>query len=130
MDYLTTFERPTRKWSYRHVAFFCVPFAWTAIFRAAASFMRYLDQNHSWFLSKAANRTSKRRYLADRRLFSRELEDLKKTLDVTGRFLMLDMRWKALERAVNLSQVSAQGDAIFLAFSRREEPYIIAQNTS
>ena len=68
--------------------------------------------------------------LSDCRLFSRELEDLKKTLDVTGRFSMLDMRWKALERAVNLSQVSAQGDAIFLAFSRREEPYIIAQNTS
>ena len=32
---------------------------WTAIFRAAASFTRYLDQNHSWFLSKAANRTLK-----------------------------------------------------------------------
>ena len=43
---------------------------------------------------------------------------------------MLDMRWKALERAMNLSQVSAQDDAAFLAFSRREEPYIIAQNTS
>ena len=35
-----------------------------------------------------------------------------------------------LERAMNLSQVPAQGDAVFLAFSRREEPYIIAQNTS
>ena len=35
---------------------------------------------------------------------------------------MLDMRWKALERAVNLSWVSAQGDAAFLAFSRRENP--------
>ena len=43
---------------------------------------------------------------------------------------MLDMRWKALERLVRMSQVSAQGDAVFLAFSRREEPYIIAQNTS
>ena len=32
---------------------------WTAIFRAAASFTRYLDQNHAWFLSKAANRTLK-----------------------------------------------------------------------
>ena len=32
---------------------------WTAIFCAAASFMRYLDQNHAWFLSKAANRTFK-----------------------------------------------------------------------
>ena len=29
---------------------------------------------------------------------------------------MLDMRWKALERAMNLSQVSAQGDAAFQAF--------------
>ena len=35
---------------------------------------------------------------------------------------MLDMRWKALERAMNLSQVSAQGDAVFLAFSCRENP--------
>ena len=35
---------------------------------------------------------------------------------------MLDMRWKGLERLMNLSQVSAQGDAIFLAFSRRENP--------
>ena len=43
---------------------------------------------------------------------------------------MLDMRWKALERAVNLSQVLAQGDAAFLPFSSREVPYIIAQNTS
>ena len=32
---------------------------WTAILRAAASFTRYFDQNHSWFLSKAANRTLK-----------------------------------------------------------------------
>ena len=32
------------------------------------------------------------------------------------------MRWKGLERAMNLSQVSAQGDAVFLAFSRRENP--------
>ena len=43
---------------------------------------------------------------------------------------MLDMRWKALERAMNLSQVLAQGDAAFLPLSRREEPCIIAQNTS
>ena len=35
---------------------------------------------------------------------------------------MLDMRWKGLERPMNLSQVSAQGDVIFLAFSRRENP--------
>ena len=32
------------------------------------------------------------------------------------RFRMLDMRWKALDRAVNLSWVPAQGDAAFLAF--------------
>ena len=53
-----------------------------------------------------------------------------KTLDVTSRFLMLDMRWKGLERLIRMSQVSAQGDAAFLASSRREVPYIIAQNTS
>ena len=35
---------------------------------------------------------------------------------------MLDMRWKALERLIRMSQVSAQGDAAFLAFSRRENP--------
>ena len=46
----------------------------------------------------------------------------KKTFDVTSRFVMLDMRWKGLERAMNLSQVSAQGDAVFLASSRRENP--------
>ena len=45
-----------------------------------------------------------------------------KTLDVPSRFLMLDMRWKGLECLMNLSQVSAQGDAVFLAFSRRENP--------
>ena len=33
--------------------------AWTAIFRAAALFTRYLDQNHAWFLSKATNSTLK-----------------------------------------------------------------------
>ena len=43
---------------------------------------------------------------------------------------MLDMRWKGLERLVNMIQVSAQGDAAFLVFSSREVPYIIAQNTS
>ena len=32
---------------------------WTAIFRAAASFTRYLDQNRSWFTGKATNRTLK-----------------------------------------------------------------------
>ena len=32
---------------------------WTAIFRAAASFTRYLDQNHAWFTGKATNRTLK-----------------------------------------------------------------------
>ena len=35
---------------------------------------------------------------------------------------MLDMRWKGLERLIRVSQVSAQGDAVFLAFSRRENP--------
>ena len=35
---------------------------------------------------------------------------------------MLGVRWKSLERAMNLSQVSAQGDAVFLAYSRRENP--------
>ena len=29
---------------------------------------------------------------------------------------MLDMRWKALDRALNLSQVAAQGDAALQAF--------------
>ena len=42
----------------------------------------------------------------------------KKTLDVTCRFLMLDMRWKGLERLIRMSQVSAQGDAVFITFSR------------
>ena len=37
---------------------------------------------------------------------------------------MLDIRWKGLERLMNLSQVSAQGDAIFLAFPRGENPTI------
>ena len=32
---------------------------------------------------------------------------------------MLDMRWKALDRALNLSQVAAQGDAAFQAFLLR-----------
>ena len=32
---------------------------------------------------------------------------------------MLGMRWKALDRAVNLSQVPAQGDAAFQAFLLR-----------
>ena len=32
---------------------------WTANFRDAASFMRYLDQYQSWFTGKAANRTFK-----------------------------------------------------------------------
>ena len=53
-----------------------------------------------------------------------------KTFDGSSGFWMLGMRWKALELLMNLSQVSAQGDAAFLSFSSREEPYIIAQNTS
>ena len=32
---------------------------WTATFRAAALFTRYLDQNQSWFTGKATNRTLK-----------------------------------------------------------------------
>ena len=32
---------------------------------------------------------------------------------------MFDMRWKALDRAVNLSQVPAQGDAAFQAYFLR-----------
>ena len=52
-----------------------------------------------------------------------------KTFDGSSGFWMLDMRWKALERLIRMSQVSAQGDAAFLSFSLREEPYIIAQNT-
>ena len=32
---------------------------WTAFFRAAASFTRYLDQYQSWFTGKATNRTLK-----------------------------------------------------------------------
>ena len=43
---------------------------------------------------------------------------------------MLNMRWKARERLIRMSYVPAQGDAVFLAFSRREGPYITAQNTS
>ena len=35
---------------------------------------------------------------------------------------MLDVRCEALERLIRMSQVSAQGDAVFLAFSRRENP--------
>ena len=45
-----------------------------------------------------------------------------KTLDVPSGFWMLDMRCKGLERLIRMSQVSAQGDAVFLAFSRRENP--------
>ena len=32
---------------------------------------------------------------------------------------MSDMRWKALDRAMNLSEVPDQGDAAFQAFLRR-----------
>ena len=39
--------------------------------------------------------------------------------DLTRRFRMFDMRWKALDRAMNLSEVPAQGDAAFQAFLRR-----------
>ena len=35
---------------------------------------------------------------------------------------MLDMRWKGLERLIRMNQVPAQGDAVFLVFSRRENP--------
>ena len=35
---------------------------------------------------------------------------------------MLGMRWKALDRAVNLSQVPAQGDAAFQALLRGKIP--------
>ena len=49
-------------------------------------------------------------------------ESKMKTLDVPSGFWMLDMRWKGLERLIRMSQVSAQGDAVFLAFSRRENP--------
>ena len=38
------------------------------------------------------------------------------TFYLTCRFRMLDMRWKALDRAMNLSQVPAQGDAVFQVF--------------
>ena len=31
--------------------------------------------------------------------------------DLTGRFRMLDKRWKALDRAMNVSEVPAPGDA-------------------
>ena len=41
------------------------------------------------------------------------------TFDLARRFRMLGMRWKALDRAVNLSQVPAQGDAAFQAFLLR-----------
>ena len=41
------------------------------------------------------------------------------TFDLTRRFRMLGMRWKALDRATNLSQVPAQGDAAFQAFLLR-----------
>ena len=34
-----------------------------------------------------------------------------RTFDQACRLLMLDMHWKALGRALNLSQVAAQGDA-------------------
>jgi hypothetical protein len=32
------------------------------------------------------------------------------------------MRWKGLERLIRMGLVSAQGDAVFLAFSRRGNP--------
>ena len=35
---------------------------------------------------------------------------------------MLDMRWKALDRAMDLREAPAQGDAVFLAFLRLEDP--------
>ena len=45
-----------------------------------------------------------------------------KTFDGSSGFWMLDTRWKGLERLIRMSQVSAQGDAVFLAFLRRENP--------
>ena len=50
------------------------------------------------------------------------------TFDLTCRFRMLDMRLKAPDRAMNLSKVLAQGDAVFLAFLRREDPHKTLQN--
>ena len=41
------------------------------------------------------------------------------TFDLTCRFWMIDMRWKALGRAVNMGMVSAQGGAAFQAILRR-----------
>jgi hypothetical protein len=38
--------------------------------------------------------------------------------DLTGRFRMLDMLWKGLDRAMNVSSVPAPGEAAFQAFSR------------
>ena len=40
--------------------------------------------------------------------------------DLTGRFRMLDMRWKVLDRAMNVSEVSAPGDAAFRATLLRQ----------
>ena len=39
-----------------------------------------------------------------------------RTFDQACRLLMLDMLWKALDRALNLSQAAAQGDAALRAF--------------
>ena len=39
-------------------------------------------------------------------------------IDLSGRFRMLDTRWKVLDRAMNVSSVPAPGDAAFQAFSR------------
>ena len=41
------------------------------------------------------------------------------TSDQACRLLMLEMRWKAPNRAVNLSQVAAQGDAALQVFLLR-----------
>ena len=42
-----------------------------------------------------------------------------RTFDQARRLLMLKMHWKALDRALNLSQAAAQGDAGLRAFLLR-----------
>ena len=42
-----------------------------------------------------------------------------RTFDQACRLLMLKMHWKALDRALNLSQAAAQGDAGLRAFLLR-----------
>ena len=40
--------------------------------------------------------------------------------DLRGRLRMLDMRWKVLDRAMNVSEVAAPGDAAFRATLLRQ----------